>query len=91
MSEFSSRNIIQHQFHVNNDKGELGIGYDMIIGRDLMVQLGLPAYFKHQFLQWDGAAVTMKGMSRQSDITSRNMHKVVMHTSEPVSTRQATD
>ena len=41
MLELSIRNIIEHQFHVDNDKGESGIGYDMIIGRDLMVQLGL--------------------------------------------------
>ena len=32
----------------------------MIIGRDLMVQLGLMADFKRQVLQWDGATVHMK-------------------------------
>ena len=32
----------------------------MIIGLDLMVQLGLKAYFKHQLLQWDGDRVHMK-------------------------------
>ena len=41
MLEFSIRKIIEHRFHVDNDKGELGIGYDMIIGCDLMLQLGL--------------------------------------------------
>ena len=41
--ELSSSNIINHRFHVDNDKGESGICYDMIIGRDLMVQLGLTA------------------------------------------------
>ena len=49
--EFSSSKIINRRFHVNNDKGELGIAYDMIIGCDLMVQIGLTADFKHQFLQ----------------------------------------
>ena len=58
--EFSSSNIINHLFHGNNDKGKSGIGYDMIIGRDLMVQLGLTADFKRQVLQWDGATVHMK-------------------------------
>ena len=43
MPGFSCRKIINHRFHVNNDKGELGIGYDMIIGRDLMIQLDLTA------------------------------------------------
>ena len=51
MLEFSSRNIINHHFHVDNDKGDSVIGYDIIIGRDLMVQLGLTAGYKRQFLQ----------------------------------------
>ena len=60
MPEFSSINIIEHQFHVNNDKGESVIGYDMIIDHDLVVQLDLPADFKRQILQQDGVTVTMK-------------------------------
>ena len=39
--EFSHRKIIVHHFHVENKTGESGIGYDMIIGRNMMVQLGL--------------------------------------------------
>ena len=51
MPEFSSRKIINHRFHVDNDKGESGIGYDMIIGRDLMLHLDLKANFKCQVIQ----------------------------------------
>ena len=51
MPEFSGSKIINHRFHVDKDEGELGIGYDMIIGCDLMVQLGLTADFKRQVLQ----------------------------------------
>ena len=94
MPFFSSSKIIQHHFHVNNDKGELGIGYDMIIGRDLMLQLGLSNDFKCQVLQWDGVNVPMKepsGLLGQSDLTSSEMCEVVMKTSEPFSTREATD
>ena len=43
---FSSSKIINHQFHIDNGKGDLGIVYYMIIGRDLMVQLSLMANFK---------------------------------------------
>ena len=35
------------------------MGYDMIICRDLMVQLGLADDFNHQVLQWYGATVHM--------------------------------
>ena len=42
---------MQHRFHVTNNIGESGIGYDMTIVRDLMVLLGLLADLKRQFLQ----------------------------------------
>ena len=59
-----------------------------------MVQLGLTANFKRQFLQWDGATVHIKQTRiflEQSDLTKREMRKVVMQTAEPDSTREATD
>ena len=49
--EFSGSKIINHRFQVDNYEGESGIGYDMIIGRDLMVQLVLTADFTHQVLK----------------------------------------
>ena len=45
MPELTGSKIINHRFHVDNNEGELGIGYDMIIGSDLMVQLCLTADF----------------------------------------------
>ena len=86
MLESSSSKIINHRFYVDNEKGESGIVYDMIIGRDLMVQLGLKDDFKRQFLQWDGATVRKKETSSlvgQYNLTKRNMPGVVMHTVEP--------
>ena len=50
MLYFSSSNISNHWFHVNNGNGYSGIGYDMIIGCDMMVQQGLTSYFKSQVL-----------------------------------------
>ena len=41
MSEFPIINIISHRFHVDNNKVDMGIGYDMVIGHALMVQIGL--------------------------------------------------
>ena len=94
MPELSSIKIIHHRFHVDKDKGESGIGYDMIIGRGLMVQLCLTADFKRQVLQWDGTTVHMKDSSNllvQSDLTNREMREVVMQTAEPASTWEATE
>ena len=94
MPGFSSSKIINHRFHVANDKGKSGIGYDMIIGRDLMVQLGLTDDFKRQALQWDGATVHIKEPSSflgKSDITKCEIHKVVMQAEEPAPAREATE
>ena len=55
----------------------------MIIGRDLMVQIGLLDHFKCQVLQWDGSAVPMKdpiSFLDQTDSTSHNMCEVVIQT-----------
>ena len=93
MTEFSSSKIISHRFHVDNNEGEFGIGYGVIIGRDLIVQLGLLEYFKPQILQWDGVTVAMKepiGLRGKTDLTSREMSEVVIHTAKPVSTKEAT-
>ena len=87
--ELSSRKIINHCFHVYNNKGESGIEYDMIIGRDMMVQLGLTTDFKYQFLQWDVSTVHMKeprSLLVQSNPTKPEIHEVVMQTAEPAST-----
>ena len=76
MPDFSISKIILHRFYVDNYEGELGIGYGIIIGRDLMVKMGLSAYFKCKFIQWDGAAVLMKdpiGLIRRQYLTSREM------------------
>ena len=89
MMELSGSKITNHHFHVDNDEGESGIGYYMIIGRDLMVQLGLTDNFKRQVLQWDAATVHMKesrNVLGQSNLTKREMREVVMQTAEPAST-----
>ena len=35
MSEFSSRKIITHRFHLDNAEGDTGIGYNTTIDREL--------------------------------------------------------
>ena len=62
----------------------------MIIGHDLMVNLGLTANFKCEFLQWDGTNIHMKdsrNLLGQSDLNKREMREMVMQTAEPASKR----
>ena len=66
----------------------------MIKGRELMLQLGLPADFNHQGLQWGSDTVPVKepsGMLGKSDLNKHYIHEVVMHTAVPASTREATE
>ena len=72
----------------------MGISYDKIIGRDLIVQIGLTSDFKRQVLQWDGATVHMnetRNLLGQSDLTKRKIRKVAIQTTEPASTREDTE
>ena len=92
MLELSSRKTINHPFNVDNDKGSSGIGYDIIIGRDLMVQLCIMADFKSQFLPWDEATLHMKdriNVLGKYDLTNREMRGVVMQAAEPTSTQES--
>ena len=94
MPELSGSKIINHRFHVDNDEGKSGIGYDMIICRDLMVQLGLTADFKRQVLQWDGTTVHMKeprNLIGLSNLTKRQMCEVMMQIAESSYTRKTTE
>ena len=87
MPEFSIINIISHQSYVVNDDGPLGVVYDMIIGCDVMVQLGLLNKSKCQVLQWDGVTSPRKqprSLLYKSYLTSCKMQNVVMKTSENV-------
>ena len=51
LPEFSDKKIITWQFNVG-DKDNLG--YDMIIGRDLLSALGMNISFQKASLEWDG-------------------------------------
>ena len=94
MPELSGNKIINRCFHADNHEGESGIGYDMIIFRNLMVQLGLTADFTRQVLQRDGTTVHMKEYSNllgKSDLTKHEIREVVMQTEEPASTWEANE
>ena len=94
MPELSTSKIINHCFHVDNNKVESGTGYDMIICRDLMVQVGLTDNFKHQVLQWDGSTLHIKesrNLLGESNLTNSEMCKVVIQNAELSSTQEATE
>ena len=83
MPEFYISKIIEHRINVDNNKFKSCMGYDIIIGRYLMVQLGLSADFKCQVVQWDDVTLPMKeprGLLGKSDLTNFNMREFLMQT-----------
>ena len=59
MQQFSSSMIIYNCFHANNGKGDSGMGCDILVGHDLMIQIGTTENFKRQVIQLDGDTVHM--------------------------------
>ena len=44
--------IVTHKFQIDNTT-EDGIGYDAIIGRDLLLTMGINLNFKDEVIEWD--------------------------------------
>ena len=56
LPELHEKRLIQWKFHVTTQP----FNYDMIIGRDLLTELGLDISFKQQTITWDTAEIPMK-------------------------------
>ena len=58
--KFSIIKIIPNQVPFDNNKVDTGIGYGIILGRELIVQLGMITYFKDKILEWYVMTIHMK-------------------------------
>ena len=54
LPEFSSSRSIKWKVHVDNNTPTNQARYDMIMGTDLMEELGVDVSFKHKTISWDG-------------------------------------
>ena len=57
LSEFSDSKIINWKFDITDSKD---LGYDIIIGRDLMQALGISLCFKENIISWEGNDIPMR-------------------------------
>ena len=78
MPELHQNRIINHETHVTNAK----MGYDMIIGMDLMSELGIDILNSTHSIKWDEAEIPM----RPRDSTIENSY--VIH--DPKTVQEAT-
>jgi hypothetical protein len=89
MPEFSASKIINQRFHV-----DMNIGYDMIIGRDLMVKLGLITDYKRKVLIWDEVSVPMRSLyhtDSKPTFSRAEIKQIMTQTAEPIATKEATE
>ena len=66
-----------------NARDDEGIVYDIILGRDLIIQLGLKVEFSRQVLEWYGTVEPIKDPGNfhgQPDLTKCEIQEVVMQT-----------
>jgi len=63
MPEFHEHRIIEHKLHVAPDI----INYDMIMGRDLLEELGIDISFKNMSITWDDVSIPMKNVDATAE------------------------
>ena len=67
LNEFFESRSIEWNLHVDSTPGPHR--YDMIIGRDIMSELGITLNFKEQTMSWDDSTVRMKDPETLSDLS----------------------
>ena len=66
LDEFSQSKEVEWNFHVDeSDVSKRSLGYDIIIGLDLMCELGLIINCKTKIVEWDGTKIPMSSKTTQ--------------------------
>ena len=82
LSEFNLKKQICWVFHVD-DRSKASSTYDMIIGRDLLGELGIILNFNHKTVTWDTDTIPMKD---RGTLNSQNaLTEVYLSANEPQS------
>ena len=83
LPDFKDSKIITHKFQIDESKDD-GIGYDAIIGRDLLIAMGINLNFKDEVIEWDQMVTPMQDYQQQkpSHKQTREELRVLMTPSE---------
>ena len=89
LSEFSTSKIITSKFSTIEDDV---VGYDMVIGRDLMTTLNMDLLFSKKLVSWEGMEIPMRDFKSLSKHNySRHELKAMVQTmQEPKATKEST-
>ena len=86
--ELNAHRTVTWQCFIDDRSGD-DLGYDMIIGRDLMTALGIKLDFEEKKLTWDGAELEMRDF-RSKTPTRKEIKAVIKAAQEPIVTMQET-
>jgi hypothetical protein len=92
LDEFGGATKILHDFDV--DPNPEGIGYDMIIGRDLLLKLNIDLRFSEKNIKWEDKIVQMKSFSdiwKDTHPTRAEMRATFLKSVEPKATKEETE
>ena len=92
LDEFGKENTVSHLFDLDEIKD--GIGYDMIIGRDLLNQLNIDVRFIYGTIKWEDQLVPMKSFSnmwKNKYPTRKELKAKILRSVEPRSTKEITN
>ena len=69
------------------------VGYALIIGRDLMLELGLDISFENKTIMWEGTTIPMRdfNMLRKWNLFKYEMRIIIQEMNEPIVAQEATD
>ena len=79
MPELSTTSQIDWRFHVTKQP----MGYDFIVGRDLLRELGIVLNFRHSYIQWDDVQFPMGMASDVNNPSNANNASELLSSSHP--------
>ena len=78
------------KFHLTENED---LGYDFIIGRDIMSKLGMDISFEKEVITWEGTEVPMRDFSRlrKWNLSKYEIRAIIQESNEPLVTQAATN
>ena len=90
LPEFSDKKIITWTFSVVDKES---LGYDLILGRDLLLDLKMEISFDKRSISWEGIDIPMRDFNRLRKylLNKKEFRAIIQGSNEPLVTQEATD
>ena len=90
LPEFSDQKIINWVFNVTSSED---LGYEVILGRDILLSLNINISFEKRNVPWEGIEILMRDFNklRKYKFNKMEFKAFIQEWSEPIVTQEATD